>query len=86
VIASAPHLAEGLLADLTLSFMHTPENEWGSIVSTARRQTAILDNRYIRASLAASGAGEDVDFTQWHMGTMTVYLCLAAPRFPVYNR
>jgi type IV secretion system protein VirD4 len=36
--------------------------------------------------VAASGNGEEVDFADWHRGTMTVFLCLAAPKFPVFNR
>ena len=38
------------------------------------------------ACLSATGHGEEVDFKQWHRGTMTVYLCLSAPKFPVFNR
>jgi type IV secretion system protein VirD4 len=78
--------ADGLLRDLAFSFLTTPEKEFGSIVSTAQRQTEILDNPYIAASLSAAGDGEEVDFKAWQRGTMTVYLCLAAPKFPVFNR
>lgn len=78
--------AEGLLRDLALSFINTPEREFGSIVSTAQRQTEILDNPYITACLAAAGPGQEVDFKAWRRGTMTVYLCLSAPRFPVFSR
>lgn len=78
--------ADGLLCDLSISFRETPEKELGSIVSTAQRQTEILDNPYIAACLSAAGAGDEVDFAQWHSGTMTVYLCLSAPKFPTFNR
>jgi type IV secretion system protein VirD4 len=78
--------ADGLLRDLAVSFLETPEKEFGSIVSTAQRQTEILDNPYMIACLSATGSGEEVDFSMWHDGTMTVYLCLAAPKFPVFNR
>ena len=78
--------ADGLLRDLAISFIETPAKEFGSIVSTAQRQTEILDNPAIIACLSASGHGEEVDFAQWHRGTMTVYLCLSAPKFPVFNR
>jgi type IV secretion system protein VirD4 len=78
--------ADGLLRDLALSFIDTPEKEFGSIVSTAQRQTEILDNPYMIACLSAAGEGEEVDFKAWHTGTMTVYLCLSAPKFPVFNR
>ncbi len=78
--------ADGLLRDLAVSFLETPEREFGSIVSTAQRQTEILDNPYMIDCLSATGGGEEVDFSMWHDGTMTVYLCLAAPKFPVFNR
>jgi type IV secretion system protein VirD4 len=78
--------ADGLLRDLAFSFLSTPEKEFGSIVSTAQRQTEILDNPYIIACLSASGLGPEVDFKAWHKGTMTVYLCLSAPKFPIFNR
>ena len=77
---------DGLLRDLAMSFINTPEKERGSIISTAQRQTEILDNPYVTACLAAEGEGQEVDFSAWHAGTMTVYLCLAAPKFPVFNR
>jgi type IV secretion system protein VirD4 len=78
--------ADGLLRDLALSFLTTPEKERGSIASVAQRQTAVLDNPALKACLAASGPGEEVDFKDWRRGTMTVYLCLSAPKFPVFNR
>jgi type IV secretion system protein VirD4 len=78
--------ADGLLRDLAISFMETPEREFGSVVSTTQRQTEILDNPYIIACLSATGQGSEVDFKAWHKGTMTVYLCLSAPKFPTFNR
>ena len=79
-------VADGLLSDLGSSFAQTPEKERGSIISTAQRETEILDNPFIAACLSASGEGEEVDFAHWHTGTMTVYLCLSAPKFPIFNR
>jgi type IV secretion system protein VirD4 len=78
--------AEGLLSMLAISFLETPEKEFGSILSTTQRETEILDNPYIAACLAAGGDGEEVNFAAWHNGTMTVYLCLSAPKFPVFSR
>jgi type IV secretion system protein VirD4 len=78
--------AGGLLHDLAFSFLETPEKEFGSVVSVAQRQTDILDNPAMIACLSASGKGQEVDFSEWHKGTMTVYLCLSAPKFPVFNR
>ena len=77
---------EGLIRDLALSFLATPEREFGSIISTAQRQTEILDNPFMIACLSATGPGEEVDFKAWKAGTMTVYLCLSAPKFPTFNR
>jgi type IV secretion system protein VirD4 len=76
----------GLLNDLASSFLRIPEKEFGSILSTATRQTEILDNPQVIATLRATGAGSEVDFARWHKGTMTVYLCLSAPKFPTFNR
>ena len=83
---SESDLADGLIADLAASFLKTPERELGSIISTAQRETEILDNPAIVACLSAAGPGDEVDFAAWHRGTMTVYLCLSAPKFPVFNR
>jgi type IV secretion system protein VirD4 len=76
----------GLLNDLAASFLSVPENEFGSIVSSATRQTDILDNPQIIATLRATGQSREVDFADWHNGTMTVFLCLSAPKFPTFNR
>jgi|HubBroStandDraft_1064217.scaffolds.fasta_scaffold01809_10 type IV secretion system protein VirD4 len=78
--------AEGLLAALAQSFIDTPEKEFGSILSTAQRESEILDNPYIAACLSAAGKGKEVSFADWHKGTMTAFLCLSAPKFPVFNR
>jgi type IV secretion system protein VirD4 len=79
-------VADGLLSSLAQSFIDTPEKELGSIISTAQRETEILDNPSIIACLKAAGAGDEMDFAEWHKGTMTVYLCLSAPKFPVFSR
>jgi len=78
--------AGGLVSRLALSFLQTPEKEFGSILSTAQRETEILDNPFIAACLSGSGPGEEVSFADWHTGTMSVFLCLSAPKFPVFNR
>jgi type IV secretion system protein VirD4 len=84
---------DGLLRDLANSFLETPEKEFGSIISSAQRQTEILDNPFIVKCLKATRPneplnrqGEEVDFAQWRKGTMTVFLCLSAPKFPTFNR
>jgi type IV secretion system protein VirD4 len=82
----AGDLADGLVGDLAASFLRTPEKELGSIISTAQRETEILDNPYIVKCLSASGDDEEVDFKAWRNGTMSVFLCLSAPKFPVFNR
>jgi type IV secretion system protein VirD4 len=78
--------ADGLIVDIATSFIKTPERERGSIISSAQRETEILDNPYITACLAAAGDTPEVDFAAWHRSTMTVYLCLSAPKFPQFNR
>jgi type IV secretion system protein VirD4 len=34
----------------------------------------------------AARPGDEVVFSDWHKGTMTVFLCLSAPKFPSFNR
>jgi type IV secretion system protein VirD4 len=82
----ANEAAEGLISLRASSFALMPENTLGSIVSTAFEQTVILDDPHIIRCLAAYGDDPEVDFAQWHRDTMTVYLCLSAPKFPVFNR
>jgi type IV secretion system protein VirD4 len=79
-------IADGLVSGLAASFLNTPDNERGSIISSAQRETEILDNPDIARCLAAAGDGPAVNFTDWHSGTMTVFLCLSAPKFPTFNR
>ena len=68
------------------SFFETDDKELSGIISTAQRQTEILDIPQIAACLSASGEGEEVDFKDYHHSTMSVFLCLSAPKFPVFNR
>ena len=83
---AATDLADGLVAALAASFLQTPTNERGSIISTAQRETEILDNPFIIKCLSASGPGNEVDFKAWRNSAMTVFLCLSAPKFPVFSR
>ena len=85
-MTNMPNVADGLLVSLAKSFLETPDRELGSIISSARRETEILDNPYIAASLSAAGPGKEVDFSYWHKGNMTVFLSLSAPKFPVFSR
>ena len=84
--AAKSDLAGGLLSDLASSFLATPKEEFGSILSHAQRNTEILDNPYICDCLTAEGEGPEVNFADWRTGTMSVFLCLSAPKFPVFNR
>jgi type IV secretion system protein VirD4 len=86
VIAENETTADGLLAARAQSFLRTPGKELSAIISIAQRQTDVLDNPSIAACLAASGPGEEINFADWHDHTMTVYLSLPAPNFPVFNR
>lgn len=79
-------IGDGVLSNIAKSFLSTPERELGSIISTAQRETEILDNPFIAASLRAFGPGEEINFAEWRKGTMSVFLCLAAPRFPNFSR
>lgn len=77
---------DGLVFMVAKSFLEMEEKERSGVISTAQRQTEILDIPQIAACLAASGPGEEVDFEDYHRSTMSVFLCLSAPKFPVFNR
>jgi len=77
---------DGLVFMMGKSFLDIEDRERSGIISTAQRQTEILDIPQIAACLSACGKGEALDFEDFHRSTMSVFLCLSAPKFPVFNR
>lgn len=77
-----------LIAAAAADFFEKPENERGSVLSTARRHTRFLDYPQLRESLAP-GPGEG-SFQLTDLKTapegLTIYLCLPAGRMSTCNR
>lgn len=70
----------GIISDFAMSLLATPEEERGSIISNAARQTDFLDTPALRSSLAANGGGELIDFAEWRRGIMSCFVCIPADK------
>lgn len=72
------------IAFAAADYFDKPENERGSVLSTARRQTKFLDFAAMKAVLR----GHDFDLTdlKTHVEGVTVYLCLPATRMSACAR
>lgn len=77
-------LIEAAAAD----FFEKPDNERGSVLSTARRHTKFLDYEQLRACLAPPSEREQFSLTDLKSlpQGLTVYLCLPAGRMSTCNR
>lgn len=77
-----------LIAAAAADFFEKPDNERGSVLSTARRHTKFLDYEQLRGSLAPDAAQEQFTLTDLKTaaGGLTVYLCLPAGRMGTCNR
>jgi type IV secretion system protein VirD4 len=78
----------GAIAGASESLAGTGENERGSILSTARRNTAFLDTLgpLFRATLGGEGRTLCPDALKEARGGATVYLCLPAERMGTHGR
>lgn len=79
---------DGVVAGTAESLLGTGENERGSILSTARRNTAFLDTlgpRY-KATLSGDFRPLDPDHLKAAPEGVTVYLCLPAERMGTHGR
>jgi type IV secretion system protein VirD4 len=74
--------AGGLVQDAAYDFFEKPEEERGSVLSTARRHLRFLSYPAIRESVS----GHDFDLADLKRRKMTVYLCLPAMRMTTCNR
>ena len=73
---------DGILSGLAQSYLSKPDNERGSVLSNARRQTAFLDFNAIQSVLS----GHDFDLGSLKTERTTIYLCLPAMRMGTCNR
>jgi type IV secretion system protein VirD4 len=71
---------EGIISDFALSLLATPEKERGSIISYAARQTDFLDTPALRRSLAATGDGVPIAFSEWRKNVMSCYVSIPADK------
>jgi type IV secretion system protein VirD4 len=78
----------GLVAAAAADFFDKPQNERGSVLSTARRHTKFLDYPQLRESLAPGPAQAQFALTDLKTAPngLTVYLCLPAGRMSTCNR
>jgi len=78
----------GLIAAAAADFFDKPDNERGSVLSTARRHTKFLDYPQLRAALTPGPDEDDLRLTDLKTAPegLTVYLCLPAGRMSTCNR
>lgn len=74
--------ANGFVQDAAEDFFSKPDDERGSVLSTARRHLRFLSYPAIRENLSAG----DLDLADLKREPMTVYLCLPAMRMGTCNR
>lgn len=81
-MSADPDAAYGLPARTAATLMATGDRERGSILSTARRSTAFLDDPRIIDTLSRT----DFDFGKMKTETITVYLVIPADKLEFYFR
>lgn len=74
--------AGGFVQDAAADFFEKPEEERGSVLSTARRHLRFLSYPAIRESVS----GHDFDLADLKRQKMTIYLCLPATRMSTCAR
>lgn len=76
-----------VIAGAANSIRDMGENERGSVLSTARRNTKFLDSVWLQSCLDGSGGdGLDIDELKNAAGGLSVYLCLPARFIPTHAR
>lgn len=73
---------DGIIADAAEDFFAKPDDERGSVLSTARRHMKFLSYPAIRESVS----GHDFDLVDLKRKKISVYLCLPALRMGTCNR
>ena len=81
--AANPYVAS-VIRGVAEAILDMGENERGSVLSTARRNTKFLDTPAVADNLALSGF--DPDALKAHAGGLTVYVCLPARAMPTHAR
>jgi type IV secretion system protein VirD4 len=64
----------------------TSDKEWSGIRNSAIEQTKWLNSPEFRAVLEEGDGTNQIDFSDYLKGLMSVYVCLPAPYFATFNR
>lgn len=75
---------EGLIARLAESFLRTPDDEFGSIVTTATQATRWLDNPKLAELFKAGPNSLDFEQLRDEKQSMSIFVCLPAMIFSTY--
>ena len=75
-----------VIAGAANSVLDMGDNERGSVLSTARRNTKFIDSPWMRRCLEGGGRRFDIDALKSEPGGVTVYLCLSARFIPTHAR
>jgi type IV secretion system protein VirD4 len=85
---AANEAVRDVIAGAAISVMDMGENERGSVLSTARRNTKFIDSRWMRRCLEGDDASRrlNLDELKAAPGGLSVYLCLPARFIPTHAR
>ncbi len=75
-----------IIADIGEWGLSTAAEEWSGIKNSAIEQTKWLNAPEFRAVLEEGDGENQIDFSAYLSGVMSVYVCLPAPYFATFNR
>jgi len=81
-----PWAVREIIADIGEWAIATSEKEWSGIRNSAIEQTKWLNAPEFRAVLEEGDGENQIDFSDYLKGVMSVYVCLPAPYFATFNR
>ena len=81
-----PFAVREIIRDIGEWGLATAEKEWSGIKNSAIEQTKWLNSPEFRAVLEEGNGENQIDFSDYLKGVMSVYVCLPAPYFATFNR
>ena len=81
-----PFAVREIIADIGEWGLATSDKEWSGIRNSAIEQTKWLNAPEFRAVLEEGDGTNQIDFSDYLKGLMSVYVCLPAPYFATFNR
>lgn len=81
-----PFAVQEIISDIGEWGLATAEKEWSSIKNSAIEQIKWLNSPEFRAVLEEVDGENQIDFSDYLKGVMSVYVCLPAPYFATFNR